>query len=213
MPPMSHVVRTLLIVLSVSASAAASRHPSCKYVDEYFPDCLDYLVGTYFIPPEECCNSVGVLNYMAIHLMGPRVICQCIEARVMGTNPPLMPSRIEALPKYCGTHLSFPISSAMDCSRGDEFTFCVDVYQHFANCIGFLEGLAPEPPRACCNNLLTLNDLAKQNQFGPELLCRCIEDIGYVMDAPFVPSRIENLRGECQVHLSFPISNAMNCSM
>ncbi|KAK3446080.1 hypothetical protein EUGRSUZ_A01837 [Eucalyptus grandis] len=97
--------------------------------------------------------------------------------------------------------------------RGDEFTFCVDVYQHFANCIGFLEGLAPEPPRACCNNLLTLNDLAKQNQFGPELLCRCIEDIGYVMDAPFVPSRIENLRGECQVHLSLPISNAMNCSM
>ncbi|XP_030462367.2 non-specific lipid-transfer protein 13-like [Syzygium oleosum] len=117
MPPMSYFVRTLLIVLSVSAAAAASGDPTCKYVDEYFPDCLDFLVGNYFIPPQECCRSVGALNYMANHLMGPRVICQCIEAMVTGTKPPLMASRIEALPKYCVTHLSFPISSSMDCSR------------------------------------------------------------------------------------------------
>ncbi|KAF8043325.1 hypothetical protein BT93_A1613 [Corymbia citriodora subsp. variegata] len=98
-------------------------------------------------------------------------------------------------------------------SRGDEFTFCVDVYQQFADCMEFLEGLAPEPPRACCDNLPTLNDLAKQNQVGPELLCRCIEDIAHVLDTPYVTSRIDDLLGKCQVHLSFPISNAMNCSM
>ncbi|KAI3439861.1 uncharacterized protein J3R85_004272 [Psidium guajava] len=117
MPPMSQVVRTLLLALLASASATASSHPTCKYVEEYFPDCLDFLVGTYYIPPERCCRSVGALNYMANHLMGPRVICQCIEAMVTRTNPPLMASRIESLPKFCATHLSFPISTAMDCSR------------------------------------------------------------------------------------------------
>lgn len=98
-------------------------------------------------------------------------------------------------------------------SRGDEFAFCVDVYQQFADCMDFLRGVAPKPPTACCNNLLTLNDLAKQNQFGPERFCQCIEDIAYVTDTPYIPSRIDNLRRKCQVHLSFPISNAMNCSM
>ncbi|KAF8043324.1 hypothetical protein BT93_A1612 [Corymbia citriodora subsp. variegata] len=117
MPPMSYVVRTLLMVLCFSASAAASRHRTCQYVDEYFPDCFDYLVGYYTIPPQECCRGVGVLNYMAHHLMRPHVICRCIEAMVKGFKPQLMASRIEALPEYCGTHLSFPISVSMDCSR------------------------------------------------------------------------------------------------
>ncbi|XP_048127062.1 non-specific lipid-transfer protein 13-like [Rhodamnia argentea] len=87
------------------------------------------------------------------------------------------------------------------------------MYQKFADCMAFLGGLAPVPTGDCCRNLLALNDLAKRNQSSPELLCQCIEDIAYVLDTPLLPSRIEDLRGQCEVHLSFPISNGMNCSM
>lgn len=92
--------------------------PECDIVFNSFPYCLDFLMGLSYKPSPKCCNHVKKLNIIAKHKKGnARRFCYCIEAMVKGTRPPILASRINQLPKKCNTHLSFPISSSMDCSK------------------------------------------------------------------------------------------------
>lgn len=115
---MSHgyILRFTAIMILISTSAMGFI-PVCEVVYEYFPSCLEFLVGYSSRPSPQCCYNVRVLNYVAKRVMDPRSICGCVEAMVRGTNPPLIASQIEELHVKCGTRLSFPISSSMDCSR------------------------------------------------------------------------------------------------
>lgn len=108
----------LSLILAINSApfpvAAFSR---CEYVYEYFSYCLDFLVGYQPLVTKRCCNHVEKLNFIAQNLLGPRLICECIEAMVRGMDPLLIEYNIYALPFQCSTHLSFPISSSMDCTK------------------------------------------------------------------------------------------------
>ncbi|XP_065631932.1 non-specific lipid-transfer protein 13-like [Quercus suber] len=101
----------------MSHQSNLAQYPVCEHVFEYFPDCLAFLVGFYYVPTKICCRHVEKLNKLAKHGLGPRTICFCIQASVKGTQPRLLASRINSLPIMCHTHLSFPISDSMDCNN------------------------------------------------------------------------------------------------
>ena len=109
----------LLVVsrLDMSHQSNLAQYPVCEPVFEYFPDCLAFLVGFYYVPTKICCRHVEKLNKLAKHGLGPQTICFCIQASVKGTEPRLLASRINSLPVMCHTHLSFPISDSMDCNK------------------------------------------------------------------------------------------------
>ncbi|XP_031394145.1 non-specific lipid-transfer protein 13-like [Punica granatum] len=114
---MASVIGLLLIVILAGlVSPPVDAFTRCEYVYDYFPYCLDFLVGYRALATTRCCNHVKKLNFLAKHLLGPRLICECIEAMVRGMDPPLIAYNIDALPYQCSTQLSFPISSSMDCS-------------------------------------------------------------------------------------------------
>ncbi|BAT92285.1 hypothetical protein VIGAN_07097400 [Vigna angularis var. angularis] len=91
----------------------------CTPVFQYFPYCLEFLVGdpNFSTPSRKCCQHVMELNTLAHHGIGPKTICWCIEIMVKGMTPPLLPSKIQDLPHMCNTTLSFPISDSMNCSK------------------------------------------------------------------------------------------------
>ncbi|KAH7533565.1 non-specific lipid-transfer protein 13 [Ziziphus jujuba] len=121
---MGHMFGFLMIFFLVAPSvlAIAAKHDQlaesgCQPVFDDFPYCMEFLVGVKPEPPPECCIHVWKLNRLAKHGMGPGRICWCIECMVRDVKPELMASRIDALPIFCRTHLSFPISVHMDCSN------------------------------------------------------------------------------------------------
>ncbi|GMJ09884.1 hypothetical protein HRI_004657600 [Hibiscus trionum] len=91
-------------------------------------------------------------------------------------------------------------------------SYCSRVADHFFPCITYLIEFEPRPANGCCGGIEELNRMAKHNSRAPENICQCIEDMDYVMDVPFVASRIQSLPNECRTHFSFPISVAMKCS-
>ncbi|KAK9922571.1 hypothetical protein M0R45_031032 [Rubus argutus] len=89
--------------------------------------------------------------------------------------------------------------------------YCANVFEEFSPCLSFVGGLSPEPMAACCNSLKALNSLAREGENGPQMICQCIESSSYWTSIPFSASRIQQLPTTCQLHLSFPISNSMDC--
>ncbi|KAI3457206.1 hypothetical protein Pfo_013869, partial [Paulownia fortunei] len=90
---------------------------------------------------------------------------------------------------------------------------CKDVFDNFSQCSGFIEGLCSDPSPLCYQKLANLNVIAKQENGGPMRICKCIEDFAmYKAHHPFITSRIQELPLKCNTHLSFPISECMDCS-
>ncbi|TKY48863.1 Non-specific lipid-transfer protein 13 [Spatholobus suberectus] len=118
---MTRILVLALCVVSVShmVEAKEATFSACERIFEYFPYCLEFLVGdpNYVRPSRRCCQHVVKLNILAHHRTGPRTICWCIQVMVKGMTPALDPSKIQDLPLMCNTTLSFPISDSMDCSR------------------------------------------------------------------------------------------------
>ncbi|KAJ7981498.1 Non-specific lipid-transfer protein [Quillaja saponaria] len=91
--------------------------------------------------------------------------------------------------------------------------YCIFVANNLLTCLQFLTGVSSEPPMECCASIMILNTRAKDSAEDPQHICQCIEDMSYEMNnIPFIAPRIQDLPTMCQVHLSFPISNSMNCS-
>ncbi|KAL2331706.1 hypothetical protein Fmac_019287 [Flemingia macrophylla] len=113
------VLAVCLVCVSYMGEAMEAVFSACELVFEYFPYCLEFLVGDpYFpFPSTRCCEHVAKLNKLAHSNTGPRTICWCIEVMVRGMTPALVPSKIQELPVMCNTTLSFPISDSMDCSK------------------------------------------------------------------------------------------------
>ncbi|CAJ1956574.1 unnamed protein product [Sphenostylis stenocarpa] len=90
------IVLALSLVSASHMGEAEKLVPSpfavCLPVFEYFPDCLEFLVGdpNFHWPPTRCCKNVVVLNKLARYATGPRIICWCIEVMVKGMTPPLI---------------------------------------------------------------------------------------------------------------------------
>ena len=111
-----------LIVLLLVVSGFDMAHmyvydPGCDRVYQYFPYCLDFLVGFYYKPSKKCCQHIEKINILAKHRLGPRYVCWCIQDTVKGLQPPVIASNIQALPSKCHTNLSFPISESIDCTK------------------------------------------------------------------------------------------------
>ncbi|KAL5797526.1 hypothetical protein ACOSQ2_002346 [Xanthoceras sorbifolium] len=107
-----------LLLFSDNLAKANQQRSSCQLVFDSFPYCFDFLMGDYFKPSTKCCTHLKKLNTIAEHRKGnAQRFCFCIEAMTKGTQPPMIPSRIQDLPIRCNTHLSFPISDSMDCSK------------------------------------------------------------------------------------------------
>lgn len=102
---------------------------------------------------------------------------------------------------------SKPIA-AQNCRQG-----CKDVYDNFSLCVDFIEGQGTDPTPICCQKVAKLNAISQQEKGGAMRICRCIEYFAtYRTNRPFVASRIQDLPLKCNTHLSFPISERMNCS-
>ena len=115
-----------LIMLLVVVSGFDMAHMNVYYdpgydrVYEYFPYCVDFLTesrGSTTNPQRNVVNTLRNLNILAEHRTGHRWICWCIQDMVKGLQPPVLASCIQALPIMCHTHLSFPISDSMDCTK------------------------------------------------------------------------------------------------
>uniref|UniRef100_A0A2C9UTT6 Bifunctional inhibitor/plant lipid transfer protein/seed storage helical domain-containing protein n=1 Tax=Manihot esculenta TaxID=3983 RepID=A0A2C9UTT6_MANES len=94
-----------------------------------------------------------------------------------------------------------------------EYNYCSKVFGDFLPCISYVGGLSNQDPTGkCCQGIRKLNGRAKQNGEAPKKICQCIEDMTYVMNLAFVSSQVASLQDKCNLNLSFPISNAMDCS-
>ncbi|KAF3629345.1 putative early nodulin-like protein 2-like, partial [Capsicum annuum] len=90
---------------------------------------------------------------------------------------------------------------------------CEYVNAHFEPCEKFVAGFTSCPTYKCCNNLIILNDSVKKENDGVRKYCSCIVNFSNSHDhPPYLQDRIEQLHTLCDVHLSFPISERMNCS-
>ncbi|KAJ4838877.1 hypothetical protein Tsubulata_050043 [Turnera subulata] len=87
---------------------------------------------------------------------------------------------------------------------------CEVVYEDFPTCLEFLIGWMDEPPKMCCNYVKKLNWIAKHGM-GPSQICWCIEYMVRGNQPRMIPSRIDDLQIKCATHLSFPISEYMDC--
>ncbi|CAH9126847.1 unnamed protein product [Cuscuta epithymum] len=83
---------------------------------------------------------------------------------------------------------------------------CEDVRCRFPSCLDYLSGAEDSPSLTCCTNLEALNCIAREE--GPRRICQCIEDLR----PSLLESRIRGIYKECGIHLSFPISQHMDCS-
>ncbi|KAK8622405.1 hypothetical protein V6N13_117322 [Hibiscus sabdariffa] len=92
-----------------------------------------------------------------------------------------------------------------------EPSYCSRVTDHFYPCITYTVEFDPRPTDGCCSGLEELNRMSKHNRRAPKIICQCIENMGYVMDVPFIASRIKSLSDECHTHFNFSISVAMKC--
>lgn len=116
------VVLSLLLLLLISDHTRLmirvhSYVPFCAYTYDYFGYCLEFVTGNYYKPGKKCCVHIAKLNIIAKHKEeNPRLLCNCIEMMTRGYTPPMLADKIQELPLLCNTHLSFPISSSMDCS-------------------------------------------------------------------------------------------------
>ncbi|KAL1560661.1 hypothetical protein AAHA92_10848 [Salvia divinorum] len=89
---------------------------------------------------------------------------------------------------------------------------CKDVFDYFSQCAGYIQGEGIDPTPMCCHSVTNLNAIAKQETGGSIRICKCIEHFAtYKASNPFVESRIQELPLKCNTHLSFPISERMNC--
>lgn len=90
---------------------------------------------------------------------------------------------------------------------------CQDVYNNFDACEAYIVGGYDDPLPQCCDGLVYLNNIAKNEYRGAFRICQCIEKIaargGH---PPYSEKRIENLYYRCNIHLSFPISERMDCN-
>ncbi|KAL3364065.1 hypothetical protein AABB24_013020 [Solanum stoloniferum] len=90
---------------------------------------------------------------------------------------------------------------------------CEDVDACFASCEDFVDGITEYATWECCSNLMILNNNVKYDEDGVRRYCSCIEDFSNNhYHSPYLQSRIERLYSICNIHLSFPISERMNCS-
>ncbi|XP_028761633.1 non-specific lipid-transfer protein 13-like [Neltuma alba] len=90
---------------------------------------------------------------------------------------------------------------------------CERIFEYFTYCMEFLVA-APDhetPPRRCCTHIEKLNILA-HHRTGPRRLCQCIELMVKGVAPPIVSDRVTALPIMCNTHLSFPISDSMDCS-
>ncbi|KDP24099.1 hypothetical protein JCGZ_25756 [Jatropha curcas] len=112
---------TLFLVSELSMVQPQPLGNVCLPVYIEFPYCLGFLWGLYKEPGGLCCETVKRLNLLAKQGLGAKYVCWCIENMtkcIAKTSPyRLNATRISELPKLCNTHLSFPISVAMDCSK------------------------------------------------------------------------------------------------
>ncbi|GLT74325.1 hypothetical protein SLA2020_461300 [Shorea laevis] len=88
--------------------------------------------------------------------------------------------------------------------------FCQVAYWNFPACLSYLLNVSDDVEPECCDGINKLNQVAKQDKLNPQKLCYCIEfmERSSQLDA----SRISALPTMCKTHLSFPISNSMDCS-
>ncbi|XP_059284243.1 non-specific lipid-transfer protein 13-like [Lycium ferocissimum] len=90
---------------------------------------------------------------------------------------------------------------------------CEDVNACFEYCENFVDGITGLPTRECCDNLMILNGKVKYEDDGVRRYCSCIVDFSNShYHPPYLQSRIEQLYLICDIHLSFPISEHMDCS-
>ncbi|XP_060190341.1 non-specific lipid-transfer protein 13-like [Lycium barbarum] len=95
---------------------------------------------------------------------------------------------------------------------GPEDAICKNVNAYFEDCENFVDGKNSLPTRKCCNNLKILNGGVKYIKNGVRRFCSCIVDFSNSHDhPPYLQYRIEQLYIACRVHLSFPISEHMDC--
>ncbi|KAF3629349.1 putative 26S proteasome non-ATPase regulatory subunit 2 1A-like [Capsicum annuum] len=90
---------------------------------------------------------------------------------------------------------------------------CYEVADCFAYCEDYVDGIAPNPASDCCGALLSLNGRVKYVKHGVRRYCQCIENFSNShYHPPYLQSRIKDLYRICNFHLSFPISERMDCS-
>ncbi|KAM3301857.1 non-specific lipid-transfer protein 13 [Capsicum chacoense] len=90
---------------------------------------------------------------------------------------------------------------------------CEYVAYCFAYCEDYVDGTVEKLTRECCNMLVALNKSVKYHADGPRRYCYCIEEFSNSHYHPhYRQSRIVNMTRICGVHLSFPISERMDCS-
>lgn len=90
---------------------------------------------------------------------------------------------------------------------------CRDVFCNFDYCEAYIVGAYDDVSSYCCDGLKNLNYMAKHEQGGPRRICECIERNALTGGhPPYSQQRINNLYHYCNIHLSFPISERMDCS-
>ncbi|KAF5744089.1 non-specific lipid-transfer protein 13-like [Tripterygium wilfordii] len=90
-------------------------------------------------------------------------------------------------------------------------SLCEGVADYFTYCLNYLVGFYYKPTTKCCKHIKKLNTLAK-HRFGPRNICWCIEYMMKGAGPPLLSSRIDELPAKCHTHLSFPISESMDCN-
>ncbi|KAJ6366640.1 hypothetical protein OIU77_003094 [Salix suchowensis] len=88
---------------------------------------------------------------------------------------------------------------------------CQVIFDNFPYCMDFLIGSNDWPSRQCCQRVYDFNALAKHGM-GPRAICECIEIITVTIPMKLRVDRISDLPVRCSTHLSFPISEYMDCN-
>ena len=96
-------------------------------------------------------------------------------------------------------------------SKLAQYPVCEPVFEYFPDCLAFLVGFYYKPTKICCRHLDKLNILAKHG-LGPRTICFCIQASGKGTQPRLLASRINSLPIMCHTHLSFPISDSMDCN-
>ncbi|KAJ6677584.1 hypothetical protein OIU85_008183 [Salix viminalis] len=88
---------------------------------------------------------------------------------------------------------------------------CQVIFDNFPYCMDFLIGSNDWPSRQCCQRVYDFNALAKHGM-GPRAICECIEIITVTIPMKLRVDRISDLPVRCNTHLSFPISEYVDCN-
>ncbi|KAJ6734129.1 NON-SPECIFIC LIPID-TRANSFER PROTEIN 13 [Salix purpurea] len=115
-----------------------------------------------------------------------------------------------AMPRFAGCcFLLLLLVSGLDLAYSE--SQCELVFEYFPYCLEFLTGNYYKPSRRCCGHIYKLNRLANRG-LGAQLICWCIEYMVRGTEPRMMADRISELPTECQTHLSFPISEWMDCN-